>query len=83
MKQPKLKRDWEGLTVKTLREMWNGWCHIPEGTICTVVRNYAGLHLLSDPCPKCGVAVRISGVRENDVVIVSQQKETSVANGSK
>lgn len=68
--KPRLKRDWEGLQVRTLREMRNGWCVIAAGTICTVQKNYGGITMQSDPCPHCGVRVSISHVSEKSVEIL-------------
>lgn len=69
-KKPKLKRDWEGLKVQTLRVFRNGNIEIPSGTTCTVERNYGGLYLITDPCEKCGVRVYITKVPEDGVLIL-------------
>ena len=79
MTHPKLKRDWIGLRVESVRELRSGMYAIPEGTRFEVCANHGGLNLKGDPCPTCGVSVYISRVPERDVFIVSQQKETFVA----
>jgi len=70
MKRPKLMRDWNGLRVKSLRRLSNGWAAMPPGTVYTVTHNHGGLHLRSDPCPECGLEFKITKVPLNDVVIV-------------
>ena len=69
-KPPKLKRDWEGAKVMTRVPLHNRNIAIPQGTICTVERNYGGLKLVTDPCPKCGIGIRITKVSERSVVLL-------------
>ncbi len=69
-KNLKYKRDWIGLKVRALVELKNSWCIIPKGTLLTVSRSWGGLHLVSDPCPHCGVRIRISKVKESHVEII-------------
>ncbi len=71
MKKPKLKRDWEGLKVRSLAPLINGWAEMPAGNIFTVMRNYGGLHLRSEPCSCCGAKFFITKVPENAVEIIS------------
>lgn len=73
MKRPKLKRDWIGLTVKTVCELRNGYTCIPPGTVCKVADYCRGLKLKTAKCPHCGLAAYITRVPERDVVIVSEQ----------
>ena len=75
MKPPKRKKDWEGLRVVSLKKLRNSLAQIPDGTMFTVERNYAGLHLISDPCPHCGVRFFINKVPESDVRIISPEEE--------
>lgn len=70
MKRPRLKRDWVGLTVKTVATLRNRNIEIPAGTTCTVTYNRAGLTLKTEPCAHCGVSVYIKKVPERDVDIV-------------
>jgi len=57
----------KGLKVVSRREMRNGWAVLPAGTVFTIERKGKGLHLLSDPCPTCGIKVPISRVQPYDV----------------
>lgn len=68
----KLVREWNGLRVKTLVEMRNGWMTIPAGTTGVVeTSGGTGLKLTCDPCPHCGVSAHITRVRSGDVVVAS------------
>lgn len=67
-------REFRGRKVKTLVVLSNGWCKIPQGAVCTVTKKLGGLHLEIDPCPHCGVRVRISYVPPKDVDFVDQGK---------
>jgi len=68
---PKLTRDHVGATVKTLRELQNGWCTIAIGTVATVTYSRAGLSLSTEPCKCCGVRVLISRVPYTDVELIA------------
>ena len=70
MKAPKLKKDWVGLKVVTLREIRNRLTIIPAGTECIVEKNYGGLRLSTKPCKCCGVGIFITKVPEEDVDII-------------
>lgn len=70
MNKPKLKRDWVGLTVKSLTPLRNGRYSLPAGTLFKVERNWKGLHLWSLGCDSCGVKVFISHVNEDAVEIM-------------
>lgn len=72
MKTPRLKGDWEGLQVVTLRELKTSMMVIPVGTECTVTRNYGGLDLTAERCKSCGVRIRVKKVPENYVRIIEQ-----------
>lgn len=56
---PKLRRDWIGAKVKLLRKFVLHSKIVPEGTICFVEFAHCGADLTTDPCPSCGVQVRI------------------------
>lgn len=71
MSKPKLKRDWVGRQVRTLRELRNGNENIRVGTVLTVKENRGGLHLVSERCPHCGVSVYIRGVPEWHVQLLA------------
>lgn len=70
MDKPRLKRDWKGLHVRSLIELKNGHERIPSGTVFTVRENCRGLRLEGPKCPRCGVSVFITRVREWDVEII-------------
>lgn len=68
--RPKLKRDWRGRLVRTLKEMRNGWGVIPAGTVLTVDENRAGLRLSGESCATCGMQPTINRVREHDITLL-------------
>jgi len=68
--QPRLKRDWVGRKVKTLRELRNGNTLVPAGTVMEVSRNHSGLWLMTDGCSHCGVRVFITKVPMSDVELM-------------
>ena len=68
--KPRLKRDWIGRKVRTLRELRNYWGMIPAGTVCAVDDNHSGLRLATEPCDHCGVKIYISRVPESDVELL-------------
>lgn len=68
---PRLKRDWKGKRVRSIRIMQNGWGIIPSGTIFTIEKqNNYGSQLLSDKCPNCGAQIRISQVKASDIEFI-------------
>ena len=77
MKKPKLKRGWEGLRVRTKRELRSGMYRFPSGTECRVIRNYGGLSLETETCKTCGVSVFITRVPEEAVEILGPWEESS------
>lgn len=75
-KHPKLKRDFVGRTVRTKRELQNGFMTIPVGTICRVDRRpNVGASLTSDPCPHCGMKVNVGRVQDWDFEFVRQRTD--------
>ncbi len=66
----KRKMDWEGLKVKSLKPLKNGWASLPEGKIFTVSSWSRGLSMRSDPCECCGIRLSISRVSPNDVELL-------------
>lgn len=54
---PKLKREYVGRRVRTLRQFSNGWGIIQAG-------------LISDSCPCCGLQAKISGIGAADIEFV-------------
>ncbi|MGV3779255.1 hypothetical protein [Citrobacter freundii] len=66
IKQPKRLYEWNGASVKLVRETANGWAKLPAGTagkIRTVKGGRSGLEFVSDACQCCGVQVSISHMR--------------------
>ena len=65
----RLVKDWEGMRVRTVCALTNGWGKMPKGSIVTVASagSGAGLRLQGDPCPCCGVVITIARVRSTDV----------------
>lgn len=70
---PKLKKDWKGLRVKSLRPLENGRANLPAGAMFTVIRNYGGLRLKSDPCPHCSIRFFVNKVPESSVEIIEEE----------
>jgi len=66
----KRKMDWEGLKVKSLKPLKNGWASLPEGKIFTVGSWSRGLSMRSNPCECCGIRLSISRVSSNDVELL-------------
>lgn len=77
MPRPKLKRDWEGLRVRLLKEHETvGGSIFPAGTEMVVTRNFGGLHLsYVEACDKCRLKYRgrIRGIGESQVEIVGKE----------
>ena len=62
-----------GRKVISLRSLRNGQCIMPAGSTFTIERKQGGFHLVSDPCPHCGIRVFISKVAPQDVNFTDQQ----------
>ncbi|MFM2588196.1 hypothetical protein [Vibrio sp. TBV020] len=65
---PKLKRDYTGRTIRTVRTLKNGWGEIPSGSI-GVIRHQSpkGSSIEFDLCSCCTVKPTISGVTMDDI----------------
>lgn len=72
---PARKRDWEGRRVRTLVELRNGYGRIAPGTVMTVDRNYAGLHLVGDKCQCCLFQPTIGKVPESAVALLPATRD--------
>ena len=70
--QRKTSSWWEGRTVVATSELGNAWMVIPSGTYCVVKRKYKGLSLETDPCPECGVRLKISEVPYSNLDLVQE-----------
>lgn len=73
MDWPKLKRDYKGLTVRTVTEIRNGAMIIPAGTVCEVDEWFRGLTLITSRCPHCGVRMFVTRVSQSRVELVEPQ----------
>jgi hypothetical protein len=73
MKWPKLKRDYKGFKIKTIRALKNGFMEIPEGCICTITegRSY-WVSFSTEPCPHCGVKILMRKVSRENVILIEQ-----------
>lgn len=67
---PKLKRDYYGKTVRTLRPMNNGYTCTPAGSIALVVGTANSIGLIFSKCPHCGVQTKISKVNSRDLEFI-------------
>lgn len=57
---PRKVSDWEGARCRSKQPLENGLATIPAGTDLTVSGVSGGrLSLSGDPCPCCGVSVRV------------------------
>jgi len=74
---PKRLYEWDGASVKLVRETANGWATLPAGTpgkIRTVKGARRGLEFVSDACQCCGVQVKISHMRPEHFELLSLAK---------
>ena len=60
MDWPKYVKDWPGSRLKSKRELSSGYCKLPAGTFFTVDWVTTSLHLVSEPCPECGIQMKIT-----------------------
>lgn len=61
------KAEWHGGIVRAKVRIQSGQGTLPPGSCYQVMRNYAGLGLLSLPCRCCGIRVHVGKVAESDV----------------
>ena len=59
-----------GQTVRTRRELQNGYMRVPAGTLATITHKRDGYNLETEPCGECGVSVSITRVSPIDVELV-------------
>lgn len=63
VKAPKLKRDWTGRLVRTVRPLENSWASVPAGSLARVEDHVrTGSKLKFAPCGCCGVRPRMTHV---------------------
>lgn len=68
---PKLKREYEGRTVRTTRELKNGWGIIPSGTVAVITnQSPKGSTLTANQCSCCGARPTISRVGMDDIEFI-------------
>ncbi|MBX8557048.1 hypothetical protein K5D43_21465 [Pseudomonas cichorii] len=68
---PKLKRDYAGKRVRTLRDLSNGWGIIPAGSLAVIqLQSPKGSSLMVDACSCCGMKPIISAVNAGDIEFV-------------
>lgn len=68
---PKLKRDYRGRTVRTTRELTNGYVSIPKGAIATVTgQSPRGSTLVFEACSCCTMKPIISRIAAADIEFV-------------
>jgi len=63
-------RKWQGVRVRSLRDMQNGWAALPAGTQFTIEEKHRGFSLRADACECCGLQARISKVQPFDLEIL-------------
>lgn len=60
---PKLKRDWGGRLVRTVRTLENAWAAVPAGSLARIQdHTRTGSKLKFAPCGCCGVRPRMTHV---------------------
>ena len=68
---PKLKRDYTGKRVRTLRELRNGWGIIPAGSLAVIDhQSPKGSSLIFEACNCCAVKPIISAISAGDIEFV-------------
>jgi hypothetical protein len=62
-------RDINCMRLRTRRDLGNANQRVPTGTIVTVRSGHFwnDLHIEAEPCPRCGVAVRMSRVSRDEL----------------
>lgn len=71
---PKLKRDYVGKRVRTLREFRNGWGIVPIGSIALIDhQSPKGSTLRITSCVCCGMQPIISAIKSVDIEFVEEQ----------
>ena len=64
-----------GKHARTTRDLRNGLAIIAEGTEVEIKSvGGIGVHIITLPCPCCGVAVRMSQVRREDLELIEKDE---------
>lgn len=71
---PKLKRDWQGLRVTSLRELSHAYMKIGAGTKGTIITGGPVMRVMFDRCAHCSVQMRITHVSANDFELLTERK---------
>lgn len=80
--QSKPERWWLNMTVESVRPIHTGAYEIPAGTKFKVRKKRAGFGLLSEPCPHCGIKVRVYKVPPGSVrLIIPDEIREAASNG--
>jgi hypothetical protein len=61
---------WRGIRVRARNAIGTSRMLVPIGAILTVERKFSGFSLIADPCPCCGVRVRVTKVEPHNVEVV-------------
>ncbi len=73
---PKLKRDYKGRTVRTTRELKNGWGIIPVGAIGLIdIQSPKGSSIVFETCSCCNMKPIVSGVHMDSIEFVEPCNE--------
>lgn len=67
----------EGLRVRNIFEIKNGWATFPKGTLFTIVDAKRGVNLVTDKCLCHGVSLSINCPREV-LELVDEEKEKNI-----
>ena len=68
---PKLKRDYRGRLVRLTRDIANGLGKLPVGAVGIIeTQSPKGSAFLGQPCPHCGLQMRVSRLSVDDIEFV-------------
>jgi len=59
-----------GRIVRSKIPMKNSIGILPAGSLFKITRKYGGFSLESEPCPHCGMILRITGVSYQDIDLI-------------
>ncbi len=65
---------WVGRKVINQQELSNYFLRVKPGTILTIVGKRRGFSLETEPCPKCGVTIRIAKVQQQDLILLPDSR---------
>lgn len=74
VEHPKLKRDYNNRTIRTKRELMNGWGVVSEGAVGFIkYQSPKGSSIVFEACECCGMQARISHVSMHDIEFVEEE----------